>query len=219
MPYDDQSLNTRFSNIRQYLYNARNTPDLAALLSPRSYNDEKLVEGEQLLENCEALDSKKDLEYAESFAATDEYNLAWNGILDDFKDLRDLGKVRMKNDRHGYTTMLLHVPLKTNRPGLEDQIRDTLRNTLEKPDVIEKIAPLGLPQTFLEDLLARLDGLKELKRARKDEKKEAQNATYDRDQAIIILEDWMDDFIRVARVATKRKPELMELLGDTVSSS
>jgi hypothetical protein len=33
-----------------------------------------------------------------------------------------------------------------------------------------------------------------------------------------LLDDWMQDFLTIARVAVKRRPEFMEMLGEVVPS-
>ena len=42
---------------------------------------------------------------------------------------------------------------------------------------------------------------------------EAQQATKARDEAMDKLDDWMSDFIAIARVALEEKPQFLEKLG------
>jgi hypothetical protein len=45
------------------------------------------------------------------------------------------------------------------------------------------------------------------------EKGEAQAATEARDKALDNLQEWMSDYIAVARIALEDEPQLMEMLG------
>ncbi len=217
MPYQDQTLDNHLSTIRQYLFNAKNTEDLFNLMASRSYTAEKIAEGEQLLETVVQKESEKTVEYGESYSATDRYTAAWVYLTEEFNDLRELGKVAFKNDREGFTTLLLHQKLKRNRPAIEEQIRETLRNISLKPQLLESLLPYGINQETIIALEQGIAEIPSLKMNRADEKKEAQEATRERDKALIILDDWMEDFLSVARIATKKRPELMELLGQTAN--
>ncbi len=65
-----------------------------------------------------------------------------------------------------------------------------------------------------------LQSIKHVAAARKaftDDRGEAQEATLEKDEALTKLDDWMDEYLDIARYALKKKPQLLEVLGVVVS--
>ena len=50
------------------------------------------------------------------------------------------------------------------------------------------------------------------------EKGESQQATKDKDDALVALEKWVREFYSVAKIALEDKPQLMEALGKHIKS-
>lgn len=71
------------------------------------------------------------------------------------------------------------------------------------------------------EILESLQQIKIVESARASyilEKGEAQDATREKEEALILLEGWMKDFYAVARIALDHNPQLLEALGKEVKS-
>lgn len=93
------------------------------------------------------------------------------------------------------------------------QARQFYLNALADATVSEKMADYGITQAKLENGKALLDQAEAANAAQKKEKGEAQQATQERDKAMDSLEEWLSDFIVIARIALEDKPQLLEKLG------
>ena len=79
--------------------------------------------------------------------------------------------------------------------------------------VIEKMSAFGITQEKLEAGKSLVEQTETAKASQEKEKGEAQQATLDRDNAVDALDEWMGDFIAIARIALEEKPQLLEKLG------
>ena len=93
------------------------------------------------------------------------------------------------------------------------QARQFYLNALEDTTVLEKMAGFGITQAKLENGKTLLEQAEAANAAQKKEKGEAQQATQERDQTMDNLEEWLSDFIVIARIALEEKPQLLEKLG------
>ncbi len=218
MAYLQLSLSERIGVAKKAITNSQNHEELSALVARRSYTAEKLAVGQGLLETAQEKHQIQIREYGEQFQATDSLGEALEIQKNDFTDLREISKVVFKNDRKSYKMMLLNQNLERSQAGSEVQMENTFTNILATPSIIEALTPFGYDETTIRAMFDELNAIPELKTIRDTEKNEAQQATRDRDAAMADLDMWMADFLTIARIALKQKPELMELLGDIVSN-
>ena len=75
------------------------------------------------------------------------------------------------------------------------------------------MAAFGMTQAKLEAGKKLLAETETANAAQEKEKGKAQQATLERDNAVEQLEEWLSDFISIARIALEEKPQLLEKLG------
>jgi hypothetical protein len=78
---------------------------------------------------------------------------------------------------------------------------------------LSKLSGYGVTPEKLQAGQQMADEAEAANAAREKEKGEAQQATKDRDEAVEIMDDWMSDFRKIARIALADKPQLLEKLG------
>ena len=91
-------------------------------------------------------------------------------------------------------------------------------NALGNADTLAGLARFGITQEQLEAAQASLDEVEVASAAKQREMGEAQKATQTRDAAVDALEDWMSDFIAIARIAFEEDAQQLEKLGIVVRS-
>lgn len=216
--YSEMTPAERLSVAKQSLQNALNNADLAERLSKRSYTAEKIQIGIALQSSAQSSYETQIREYGDAIAASDAYEEKRNELRETTKDMRSIARVACKANPEFQQLLGLNRKLKQSWSGWVTQTESMIHNALQKPELIEILAPFGYPQEVFTQLKEELDALPALKSNRESETAEAQQATRDRDVAIDTLDDWMQDFFTIAKIAVKDKPELMELLGRVVPS-
>ncbi len=216
MAYVRLSIVERLSVAKQQLSQAKSHGELATLIAKRSYTPEKIADGELLLADAATKHDRQFREYGEQFDLTDTHNRKLNELRDSFVELRDISKVVFKGDRLVVKTMLLDQPIARTQNALSEQVRSTIGNMLKTDSILERLAPYGFDEPTLDGMQKLLGTIETFRTQRDKEVVDAQDATRARDEAMEKLDEWMVDFQTIARIAVRQRPELMELLGDTV---
>ncbi len=124
-----------------------------------------------------------------------------------------VARIAFRNDHSLYQKLDLGGMRKISLAGWLAQGKQFYLNALGDAKVLEKMAEYGMTREKIEAGKALLDQTEAANAAQEKEKGEAQQATQERDKAVDELEDWLADFLAIARIALEDKPQLMENLG------
>jgi hypothetical protein len=84
---------------------------------------------------------------------------------------------------------------------------------LNDPELMDLLAALGYPRLLLESERAKIKALEELVREDENSEEAIRDADREQQQALKALNDWMDRFIKKARVALQNKKDHLERMG------
>lgn len=216
--YSELTPTERLSVAKQALHNALNNDDLAERLAKRSYTAEKIQIGVGFQSTAQYSFEAQIREYGDAIAATEEFDAKRHELRETAKEMRSIARIAYKDKPELQQLFGLNRKLKKSWNGWITQTESMINNAFQKPELIETLAPYGYPEEEFTRIKEELTALPQLKSNRESESAEAQQATRDRDEAIDTLDEWMQDFFTIAKIAVKDKPELMELLGRVVPS-
>lgn len=194
------------------LNNALDDSTIATLLAEYGYTIEKIREGKTLCQRAHDLHHAQEREYGEQRGATAAVAAARQQAEATFKAIFSIARVAFKNDISAITDLGLNERRKDSMTGWIDQACQFYANALERPALMTKLANYKISADKLETGLAEINELETVRRQQDKERAQAQQSTKDRDRALDALDDWMDDFIAVARVALLSRPQLLESL-------
>ena len=100
----------------------------------------------------------------------------------------------------------------TNALGYE-QVKAFYANALASDTVLAALSQYGITAEKLTTMQEQVDEVERAFNRQLREKGEAQAATQQRDEAFEALQDWMGDFITIARIAQESEPQYLEMLG------
>jgi len=203
---------------RVTLDNAVNQPEILRLMSAVGYGLEVIEEGKtEWMDARQAYDANQ-REGNESSVASHAFRAQRKELNGFFRRDRNLAKVVFKYD--GVTAARLGIAESVPRPYVRwiETVKKFYTNSLADTLVQSQLLRLEITADRLSEGAARVTALEEVRSVYMKEEGESQDATKLKDVAMEKLEDWMQDFYAVAKVALRDRPQLAESLGKLVRS-
>lgn len=195
------------------LSNARSDSELSEALALFGYDGTRLDAGMALYTAAAQAQQQQALEYGEQYAASDALRAAWEDAQANYGRYVKVARIALKDDRGAYATLGLNGTRKRTLAGWLTQARQFYANALTSETILTALGQFGITQEKLTAGQAQVDEVEALSAAQKKETGEAQQATQIRDAALEALDNWMDDFLAIARIALEENPQLLEKIG------
>ena len=213
-----KSIPGRLARARTAIDNAQSNTAIAAKLAAYGYSAAVIAVGQTLLDAATSKQTAQEDEYAQQLTATDSLEATWQQAQSTYSPLVQLARLALKGDRGSLDAMQLGGERKRTVSGWASQARAFYTHALHKPDIMARLARFNITEAQLSAGLAEVSELEDAQARQSDERGEAQSATQARDAALDALDEWMGEFIEVARVALRSDPQLLEALGVRVLS-
>lgn len=207
------SIATFFADATTILANAQQQASIAAALALLGYDEAAIQEGVALLNAARDLYDAQIKEYGEQHAATQEFNTVWGEADKAYAAHRKLAKLAFKTDPQRQTDLHLNDRKPEAFSTWYEQARHFYTAVLADTEAQTQLARFRVTLEALQAAQAQVEQTLALKTAQEKEKGEAQDATQQRDAAIVALDEWLADFKVVARIALEDQPQLLEALG------
>ena len=193
--------------------NAAADPEISTAMGGVGFGPQRLAIGRGLIEAASFAVSAQ-------VAAAGAYRAA-SATADSFEKVSRSGvssfgqvaAVALGDDRAALTTLGLDRPMPRAIAPFLTAVLAVYDNALGNPGLLEKLSAFGYNQERLTAERGRVLELIEARRAQEMAKGAAQQATAKQGQAMTALAREMRDFRRIARVALKDRPQLLEKLG------
>ncbi len=209
----NQSIDSKLLFAQNAISNAQTNAEIKAALAAFGYDDAKMQAGEALYARAAELQIKQVKEYGEQFAATDALNVAKATINKTYMVHLKIARIALHGDRGAAESLQLSGRRKETLSGWLKQAKALYTNALNSPAVLEALLQFGIAKKELSNGQAQVLNVEAKLNAQLKEKGEAQSATQLRDEAFDELQDWMSDFIAIARIALEDQSQYLEMLG------
>jgi hypothetical protein len=206
----NNTIDSKLLSAQVAIDNALGNVPVKSALAMFGYDETKLNEGKALYE--QALTSQKQ-EYGEQFTATDALDSALSLANSVYMRHVKVARVALKGNRGAWQTLDLDGRRKKSYSGWVKQSKVFYTNALAGESLKATLTTYGMTDTVLTDALSKVKDVETKLAAQLKEKGDAQSATEIRDTAFDDLQDWMSDFITIARVALEGQPQLLESIG------
>ncbi len=212
------SIDKQLAAAQLALSNARSDGDLAGPLAAFGYDAERLATGWALYETAAAAQQRQSREYGEQYTASDAFTAAWEAAQAEVVRYVKIARIALKEERGAATKLALDGTRKRSLAGWLVQTRQFYVNAQADAAVMAALARFGVTQEKLAAGQAQVAVVEGLAAAQKKETGEAQQTTQERDAALEALDEWMGDFLAIARIALEENPQWLEKMGVLASS-
>lgn len=209
----NQSIDSKLLFAQNAINNALAIKEISSPLALFGYNQQRLKEGEKLYTKASELQIKQVKEYGEQYEASNVLHLTRAMANKTYMVHVKIARVALRNNPETNASLQLTGNRKDSLSGWLKQAKAFYTNALNTPKVITALAKFGIDKKQLEAGSALVSDLENSFNAQLKEKGEAQIATQERDEALDDMQDWMSDFIAIARIALASEPQLLEMLG------
>ncbi|MEE8307468.1 MAG: hypothetical protein V3R81_09395 [Gammaproteobacteria bacterium] len=192
--------------------NTRNTPDILAAVEMFGYDSAVMQQGQDLLDTARALSDAQQKEYGEQYSATAAMNEAMAEADRIYSDHRKLAEMVFKGSSGQQAEIGLNQSKKRSFSGWLTQAERFYANLLAKPDMMAAMDRFRVTQGKLKRAQALVAQVKVLGETQQREKGEAQTATKERDAALDALDEWLNEFKTVAKIALADNAQMLEAL-------
>lgn len=198
--------------------NALSNAEVQNYLSELGYTPERIQEGKALYEAAVAGQGQRTSEYADQLGATAALEEARTKANKTYMRFLRIARVAFKDNVSATSALKMNGDRKKSLSGWLLQAGEFYDQALSRPEILNRLAEYNITAEKLEAGKAEVEAVKAANTAQETEKSEAQEATQLRDRALDALDDWLDDFLAIARIALEDSPQLAESLGLLVRS-
>lgn len=208
----------KLEQARIALTNAETHEEIKQALADYGMDSPKIAEGKSVYENTRAIWELNEKETAESRIASSNYKVAYEEVEGLFKRHRDHTLLYFKKNPE----VLVMLGVKGRFPGTYteffDKVNQFYGGIKSNPDIQNEMNKIKITANIVEDCLQKHEALLSERAVYDKEEGESQATTKTKKAAFAELEDWMDDFEAIARIALYDKAQLLEVLGYFVRS-
>jgi hypothetical protein len=195
------------------LANATADPEVQAALAAFGYTPERLAQGRALLEAADMAVSRQVAAFGEWKAACARKDAAEESAHAAFQALSQTARAAFLRDKAALATLALDRPMPRTKASFVTMAGALFDNAVGTPSIATVLAGFGYSTERLNAEAAKVQALADAFGTQEAAKGTAQQATVAQDKAMSALADEMSAFRRIAKVALRDRPQLLEKLG------
>jgi len=201
------------AQVEMALTNCQTKEEIATILAEFAYDAEKIAEGKAIYNETVSIWKQNQIEADEQSQAYAVFSSLYEKLDGEYGSLKKRAKIIFRKDEE----VLKQLGLKGSKPRTQAKFIvacEKIFEELQKDNaLLKKLAPMKVNGKVINDGLKLITEVKEARFNFHTEKSENEQATINKDQAITKLDDWMDDFYAVAKIALEDEPQFLEALG------
>ena len=213
MNKETKSIAQRLASAQVAINNAMTSTEVGLYLSRYGYGPAKLQEGKTLLDAAVAAYQLQLSVAGGRNAATATVTTAYNDTRLAYQGLAQVCRAVFGPTNPMLATLGLNRPTPARQADLLARANALFDNAIGNASMATSLGQFGYTSQKLNSEKAKVTSFAAAIQQREAAKGTAQQATVDRDKALEALDRWMSAFRRVAKVALREHPQLLEELS------
>ncbi|PKQ68167.1 hypothetical protein [Labilibaculum manganireducens] len=209
----NESLAQFLVSTKLLINNSINSSIIKSTVALFGYDEPKLTEAQTLLNTVEDLNNTQQKEYGDQYQAQNDFQTNRKKAHDAYMDLLTIAKIALKNDVSAQQSLGLNHPRKKSFSGWLTQALQFCNNLIASPNYTATMEVYGQGVEKIQAVKQAITDTQNSAEIHKSETGEAQQATQLRDAKLDELAIWVIDYKKIARIALKEQPQLLEKLG------
>ena len=181
--------------------------EIKTLVSGYGYSAEKLAEGQALFNTAQSAVAVQEQATGAQQAASEALGTAKSAAFDAYQALAKVARAALPK------SALAGLGLTGKMPRATAAFQTAANTLFTNAATFPALAEYGYGGLRLAAERAKIDAFVQADQAQEAAKGAAQQATRDQDAALKALNQWTARYIKIARVALRDKPQLLEKLG------
>lgn len=216
-----QRYKTEAQILEQYrvsLTNAVNQNQIADTLEEYGYDSKVIKKGSDLLEATFIAYNYNKLEDNETFQVRADFDNQKEQISEQYIKHRKKAKVLFRKDEVILNKLGLNVAVPRIYANWIETLKAFYNAIQSDSSLLSNLSQLKITEDDITSAITAINVLETTRSLYLKEKGESQDATKKKDKAMSEMEEWMNDFYAVAKIAMEDQPQLLESLGLVVRS-
>ncbi len=214
-----QSIAERLNDANVAISNALAEEKIGQLLGEYGYKTEKLSEGKALYEAADSAVKSQVALQGDARKASARQQKAEKAARTAYQNLAQVARAAFRKDKSNLSVMGLDGPMPRPLPLFLTMATALFDNASHKPEIADVLSGYGYTAKKLATERAKIVELSTAMKAHEAALGAAQHATSEQNKAMDALDYWMGGLVRIARVALRDEPQLLEKLGILKRSS
>jgi len=212
MHYSKLPFENFVNKVDEVLGQSLSDQNLVSTLSSFGYGLNEMEKGRMLLEDLKMTDQEQEASRQRRVELNKERNQLQKDIQRRYMRWIKLGRVVFDEDKMARQTLGLDGPREKHFDEWYRQVYMFCRNLLAEKNWMQAMNGFGVKRNDVENVLSDLEKLEELNTRFEHAKDISKKMTQKKQDQLMQLQDWLSDYLKIARLALEEKPELLNKL-------
>ena len=206
-------ISDRLAKANVAISNALSDSQIGILLGEYGYQTQKLSEGKGLYEAADLLVKKQVAIHGSQKDSTARALSAEKTARVAYQNLAQVARAAFARDKAKLAILGLDNPMPNPLPLFITMATALFDNASHTAEIADTLKGYGYNTDKLSKERGKIVELTAANQAQESAKGAAQQATFEQNKAMEVLDYWMGGFVKVAKVALREQPQLLEKLG------
>ncbi|MFW5701138.1 MAG: hypothetical protein ACOCWM_05550 [Cyclobacteriaceae bacterium] len=185
---------------------------LVSSMSSFGYGLREMEEGRELLEVVRQIDQEQEGAMERRKQLNQERGLLQKDLQKRYMRIVKLGRIVFDENEMARKALGLDGPREKMFDDWYRQVYMFCRNLIAEKNWLNALKSYGVKRQDLDNILLDLEKLEELNTRFEHAKEISKEMTRKKKKHLLILQDWLSDYLKIARLALEEKPQLLNKL-------